>query len=158
LVFQDLFMKSSYYPPINSPSAFHSLAAALPQAKQWSIMERINSSNACHFFTACRADRSPQSYTVDFSTPRMLEFVPSFRYRCGLNGAEVFRPGWKMTLDPASRSLAEQIDGKKTIDEILVSVSQGGIFAPHAQENRVEYAGDVFQALWQLDFLAITLP
>jgi len=158
LVFQDLFMKSSYYPPINSPSAFHSLVAALPQAKQWSIMERINSSNACHFFTACRADRSPQSYTVDFSTPRMLEFVPSFRYRCGLNGAEVFRPGWKMTLDPASRSLAEQIDGKKTIDEILVSVSQGGIFAPHAQENRVEYAGDVFQALWQLDFLAITLP
>lgn len=157
LVFQDLLFKSPYYPPTNSPNAFHSLVAALPQSRQWSIMERINFSNACHFFTACRADRPPESYSIDFRSSNVLDFVPSFRYRCGLDGEQVFRPGWRMTLAPASRTLVQHVDGKKTINEILSDVSQDGVFAPHSQEDRAKYAHDVFQSLWQLDFLAIEL-
>ena len=55
LVFQDLFLKSAYYPPSSSTSAFHAAVAALPEQQQWSIMERVNIRNACHYFTACRA-------------------------------------------------------------------------------------------------------
>lgn len=158
LAFQDLFFKSPYYPPINSRSRFHSLVAALPQSKQWSIMERVNFSNACHFFTACRSDRPAENYTIDFNSSKMPDFAPSFRYRCGLEGEQVFRPGWRMTLDPASRTLAQHIDGKKTINQILSDVSQDEVFAAHTPEDRAKYAGAVFQSLWQLDFLAIELP
>jgi SAM-dependent methyltransferase len=158
LVFQDLFFKSPYHPPINSRSAFHSLVAALPQSKQWSIMERVNFSNACHFFTVCRSDRPPESYTADFRSSKTSDFVPSLRYRCRLDGNQIFRPGWSMTLDPASLALAQHIDGQRTIGQILEDVSQSGVFAPHSQEDRAKYARDLFQALWQLDFLAIKLP
>lgn len=158
LVFQDLFFKSPYYPPINSPSAFHSRVAALQQSKQWSIMERVNFSNACHFFTACRSDRSPESYAVDFRSSKMSDFIPSFRYRCGLDGNQVFRPGWSMTLDPMSLAIVQHVDGLKTISEILLDVSRSSVFAPHSQEDRAKYVRDLFQSLWQLDFLAIELP
>lgn len=35
------------------------LVAGLPREKQWSVMERLNWRNACHFFMACRTDRPP---------------------------------------------------------------------------------------------------
>jgi len=158
LVFQDLFLKSPYYPPTNSPNPFHSRVAALPQTRQWSIMERINFSNACHFFTACPADRPPENYTIDFRSSKMTDFVPSFRYRCGLDGNRIFRPGWGMTLDSAALALAQHVDGRRRIHEILLDVSQSGVFVSHSQEDRVRYVRDVFQALWQLDFLAIEVP
>lgn len=158
LAFRDIFLKSPYYPPVNSPNAFHSLVAALPQSRQWSIMERVNFSNACHFFTACRPDQPPESYTIDFGSPRMLDFVPSFRYRCGFGGNQVFRPGWSMMLDPVSCALAQRVNGQQTINEIVLDVSRSGVFAPHSEEDRAQYVRDLFQALWQLDFLAIRLP
>lgn len=158
LVFQDLFFKSPYYPPINSPSAFHSSISALPQATQWSIMERVNFSNACHFFTACRPDKPRESYSVDVHSSAMVNYVPSFRYRCGLAGNQVFRPGWSMTLDPASLSLVQRIDGERTVSEVLLEGSANGVFGRHSDEDREKYARDLLQALWQLDFLAIRLP
>lgn len=158
LVFQDLFFKSPYYPPINSPSAFHSSISGLPQATQWSIMERVNFSNACHFFTACRPDKPRESYSVYVQSSAMVDYVPSFRYRCGLAGNQVFRPGWSMTLDPASLSLVQRIDGERTVSEVLLEGSANGVFGRHSDEDREKYARDLLQALWQLDFLAIRLP
>jgi hypothetical protein len=158
LVFRDLFLRSTYYPPVNSPNAFHALVAALPHARQWSIMERINFSNACHFFTACRSGQPVESYAVDLRSSKMSDFIPSFRYRCGLDGNRIFRPGWSMTLDLASLALAQRINGQRSIKEILADVSRDGVFAPHPQEDRAKFVRDVFQALWQLDFLAIELP
>lgn len=157
LVFQDVFMKSEYYPPLNSPNAFHSLVAALPQSKQWSIMERINFSNACHFFMACRADRPTASYRIDFRSANAFEYVPSLRHRCSLDGGQVCRPGWKMDLEPASLALVQKVNGRQTIGEILVEASRDGVLACHSQEDGERYARDVFQALWQLDFLAVGL-
>ena len=47
LVFQDLFLKSAYYPPVDSTNAFHTSVAALPERQQWS--------NPVEFLLSCIA-------------------------------------------------------------------------------------------------------
>jgi len=158
LVFQDIFQKSSYYPPLNSPNKFHSLISKLPDSNKWSIMERINFSNACHFFMACHPGRPSDSYGIDFKSPNVWKFVPSLRYRCGLEGEQLFRPGWRINLDNNSLALAKKINGKNTIGEILSDLSQKCIFGPISYENQEKYVLDTIQVLWQNDFLAIALP
>ena len=37
--------------------------AALPEPQQWAAMERINTRNGCHFFTACRPERPRAPYS-----------------------------------------------------------------------------------------------
>jgi len=156
LVFQDLFLKSAYYPPATSTSAFHAAVAALPKQQQWSIMERVNIHNACHFFTACRADRPRGTYAIDFVSPGALDFVPSFRYRCGLSGNQISRHDWTTTLDAVQATLAEQVDGRRTIREIIAAAGKG----PNQDRTLADleqFAKTLFQSLWRLDFVAMGL-
>lgn len=156
LVFQDLFLKSAYYPPATSTSAFHAAVAALPKQQQWSIMERVNIRNACHFFTACRADRPRGTYAIDFVSPGALDFVPSFRYRCGLSGNQISRHDWTTTLDAVQATFAEQVDGRRTIREIIAAVGKG----PNQDRTLADleqFAKTLFQSLWRLDFVAMGL-
>lgn len=67
--------------------------AALPKEQRWGVMERVNHRNGCHFFTACHPERPPETYRIDFESPRWLDAVPVFRYRCGLTGEKITRPG-----------------------------------------------------------------
>jgi len=157
LVFQDLFLKSAYYPPATSTSAFHAAVAALPKQQQWSIMERVNIRNACHFFTACRADRPRATYTIDFASPTALDFVPSFRHRCGLSGNQISRHNWTTTLDANQLALVQQVDGRRTIREIIAAASQRGALLQRSQADHEQFAKTLFQSLWRLDFVAMGL-
>jgi SAM-dependent methyltransferase len=157
LVFQDLFLKSAYYPPAASTTAFHAAVAALPEQKQWSIMERVNIRNACHFFTACRGDRARSAYAIDFASPESLDYVPMLRYRCGLSGNQLLRPGWSTGLDPMQLALMQQMDGRRTIREIIAAVSGQGLSQGRNPADLESFARTFFRSLWQLDFLAIGL-
>ena len=157
LVFQDLFLKSAYYPPVDSTNAFHTSVAALPERQQWSIMERINIRNACHFFTACRADRPRAAYAIDFASPASLDYVPMLRYRCELSGSQILRPDWTMTLDPVQTALLQQMDGRRTIREIVVAATQRGELPLWSPAELDQLGTSLFQSLWQLDFLAMGL-
>jgi SAM-dependent methyltransferase len=145
LAFQDLFMKADYYPPPGSTNAFHDLVSTLPPPGQWSIMERMNFGNACHFFMACRDDRPVERYRIDFDAAAAMAYVPSFRLRCALDGGQICRPGWRMDLDAEAQDLVRQIDGRRTIGDI------GGDLGGDSARR-------LFQRLWQLDFLAMGLP
>ena len=147
LVFQDLFMKSPYYPPVNSANAFYETVSGLADETQWSIMERVNFKNGCHFFTACRSDRPKDAYKIDFSRPAASDYMPSFRYRCGYSGNEIFRHNWRTALDPTQLSLIMNMDGQRTIAEIaaLTGATESG--------EAVKF----FEALWKLDFVAMGL-
>jgi SAM-dependent methyltransferase len=157
LVFQDLFLKSAYYPPVDSTTAFHAAVAALPERQQWSIMERINIRNACHFFTACRADRPRAAYAIDFASPASLDYVPMLRYRCSLSGNQISRPSWTMTLDPVQAALLQQMDGRRTIREIVVAATQRGELPLRSPAELDQLGTSLFQSLWRLDFLAMSL-
>jgi hypothetical protein len=157
LVFQEWFLKSVYYPPQTPGNAFHAAVAALPEEKQWAVMEKINARNGCHFFTACRADRPPATYRIDLASPAAAGYVPAFRYRCGLEGTEIVRYDWRLPLDPVQLALVQHVDGRRTIGEIVVAAATSGVLPPRSQAELEDLGRTVFRSLWQRDFLAMGL-
>ena len=155
LVFQDWFLKSPYYPPLSVEGGFYAALANLPEARQWSVMERINTQNACHFFTACRKDRPPQNYTVDFSSSDILASVPAFRYRCGLQDEEIYRPGWRIRLNSQQLALIRHIDGQMSINAIVERAVTDDGPAEFKEGGFIEMVIQVFKMLWQRDFISI---
>lgn len=158
LVFQDWLLKTSYYPPtLTQPdSEFFAAVNQLAPEKIWSVMERINTQNGCHFFTACRPEREPSGYRIDFSAANALDYVPLLRLRCGVSGNEIYRPGWRIRLDPTHLAFAQQVDGDRSIREIAARVAQSGVLP--TDQSELEYIGlELFEGLWRTDFIAIDL-
>jgi SAM-dependent methyltransferase len=152
LVFQDWLQKAPYYHHdlVSPVPGFSPAVAGLPEAKLWSVMERIHATNACHYFMACHPDRPKESYGVGFSGTACLDFVPSMRVRCDVSGSEISRPGGRMGLSPAQLSFVRSVDGRRSIREIAACVAQerGSV------ADSEKLARDLFQALWRL----ISLP
>lgn len=159
LEFQDWFLKTSYYPPtLTEPgNEFFAAINQLPDAKMWSAMERIKTLNACHFFLATHADRPKKSYRIDFSASNALDYVPLMRLRCGVSGQEIYRPGWRVQLDPTHLAFAQHVDGERSIRDIAQRVAQSGVLAATDQAE-LEYIGlELFEGLWRADFIAVDL-
>jgi hypothetical protein len=79
------------------------------------------------------------------------------RMRCGLDGAEIFRPDYRTGLNSAQLPFVRYVDGRRTIREIAESVAQSGE-SPRASTADLEQFGrKLFRSLWRLDFLAMTL-
>lgn len=159
LVFQDWFLKTSYYPPtLTEPeNEFYAAVNQLPDAKKWAVMERVKTLNACHFFLATRPEREAASYKIDFASSNALDYVPLLRLRCGISGQEIYRPGWRIRLDPTHLAFAQQIDGERSIREIASRVAQSGVLGK-ADQAELEYIGvELFEGLWRSDFIAIDL-
>lgn len=155
LVFQDIFLKAPYYAPRNTSSAFLASVADLPKDQQWSIMERLNPHNACHYFLACHPERPASSFTIDFSSNRVNEYMPSLRHACRLEHHMIYRYNWELHLDPVQVALVSRADGHTAISSIVQTVFKVAQF-PHLDETQLfAVAIDTFQMLWQLDFLAM---
>jgi hypothetical protein len=80
--------------------------------------------NACHFFMACSPHRPKGSYTIEFSTTESFDYVPLVRMRCGLSGAEILRPDWRVTLNTAQLPFVQHINGRRTIREIAACMAR----------------------------------
>lgn len=155
LVFQDMFLKAPYYAPRNTTSAFLASVADLPKEQQWSIMERLNPRNACHYFLACHPERPANSYAIDFSSNRVNDYMPSLRHACRLEHQTIYRYNWELQLDPVQAALVSLADGHTAISAIVQTVFNGAQF-PHLGDTQLSAAAiDTFQMLWQLDFLAM---
>ena len=155
LAFQDWFLNASYYPSVDSRDFFNGAVRQLPKAEQWSIMERMNSRNACHFFLARHA--SEVTASIDFASTEALSYIPSFRHRCGLTGNEAFRYDWSMSLDPFDLGIMRQIDGRRTIRQAVHEAAQHGLLVRGTMTELEARALRIVQSLWQLDFLAIQI-
>jgi hypothetical protein len=142
---------------VTSSTELYPAINALPEAKQWSAMERIHTMNACHFFMACRPDRPKEAYVIDFSTLDCLDYVPVLRMRCGLSGVEIFRPGWRMNLNAAQLPFVQHVDGSRTIREIAACVAEGKDSQRGSVADFEKFGRKLFQALWRLDFVAMAL-
>lgn len=159
LAFQGWLFRAPYcaHDLLTSPNSFCRAVSALPETRLWSVMERIHTLNACHFFMACRPDRPTQSYKIDFSDLDSLDYVPIMRMRCGLSGTEIFRPDWRMPLDPTQLSFARCVDGRRTIREICARVAQSNELPTGGVDDLERFGRGLFESLWRLDFLAMTL-
>ena len=159
LAFQGLLLNSPYYTHNWFPpgSAVRSTVDTLPDAKIWSLMEHLHVRNGCHFFMACRSDRPEKSYRIDFSTNDSLSYVPMMRMRCGLDGTELFRPDWRMSLTPAQFRFVRYADGRRTIREIADRVAQSGEGPRASATDFEEFGRKLFESLWRLDFVSMAL-
>ncbi|MCH9668682.1 MAG: class I SAM-dependent methyltransferase [Actinomycetia bacterium] len=160
LEFQDWLNKANYYPShLTAPrDAFSAALEALPTPTMWSVMERINTTNGCHFFIACRPDRPTASYAIDFSSEEYLGYVPQMRYRCSINGSDMVGPGGRRVgLDPTQLAFVQHIDGQRTIQQLAERVTQSGILSRDDIANAAELGRTLIQALWRSDFLTIAI-
>jgi len=159
LVFQDWLLHAPYYlhEMLPSASGLSSIFDALPPATQWSVMERLFPANACHFFLACRPERPSAAYTLDFSSDKLLDSVPAFRRGCGLSGAEVFRWDWRLALDTTQLRIVEQVDGRRTVGEILAALPRTTSLDKGGAGAREATARQLFRSLWQLDLVTMAL-
>jgi SAM-dependent methyltransferase len=158
LVFQGWFNKAPYYPHdlFTRSNTIYPAVEALGEPKLWSVMERLNTQNACHAFMACRPDRPKESYAIDFSIQSALDYVPLMRTRCGLSGDEIYRSDWRTRLNGAQLPFVEHVDGHRTIREIAAAV-HGQSSGRGSEADVQKFARKLFQALWRLDFLAMAL-
>ena len=159
LAFQGWFNKTPYYPhDLFAPAnPFTSVLNQLPDIELWSVMERLQTANATHFFLACRPDRPKEDYTIDFSTAGSFDYVPLPRTACLLSGDEIFLPGAKLKLDPAQLPFVRHVDGRRTIREIIECVAQSRDVTPDSAADLQEFGRGLFRSLWRLDFLAMAL-
>ncbi|MBO0679430.1 class I SAM-dependent methyltransferase [Mycolicibacterium sp. S2-37] len=159
LVFQDWFLRTPYYMhEMHSPDNEMTQAVhALPREKHWSVMERLQTTNGCHFFMACRPERPKSQYTVDFSTIESLDYVPSWRIGAGSAGDEVFSNSVRFKVNPVQAAIARNVDGELTIRQIAAAAVKGS--SMHEAEKKAEKtARKLFEVLWRLDALAVALP
>ncbi|MGO9383537.1 MAG: class I SAM-dependent methyltransferase [Mycobacterium sp.] len=159
LEFQGWLINSPYYPhdwfsPGTEP---YRVLSDLSERKLWSVMERLHIFGACHFFMACGPERPKESYTIDFSTPAFLDYVPMMRLQCGLNGTDVVKPGGRMGLNSAQLPFVQHVDGRRTIREIAESVAQSGESARASAADLEQFGRKLFQSLWRFDFLQMAL-
>ncbi|MGO9926556.1 MAG: class I SAM-dependent methyltransferase [Mycobacterium sp.] len=159
LEFQGWLINSPYYPhdwfsPGTEP---YRVLSELSERKLWSVMERLHIFGACHFFMACGPERPKDSYTIDFSTPGFLDYVPMMRLQCGLNGADIVKPGGRMGLNSAQLPFVQHVDDRRTIREIAESVAQSGESARASAADVEQFGRKLFQSLWRFDFLQMAL-
>ena len=158
LVFQDWFLKSPYYPSnlVDSDDEVYTAVNRLPAEKMWSIMERVNTLNGCHFFLATHAERPTSSYRIDFSAPNALDYVSLFRLHAGVGGQDIYRHDWNVRLNPTRLAFVQHINGELSIREIAQKVAQSGLLSADQAELEA-IALDLFEDLWRFDFIAIDL-
>ncbi|WP_292974817.1 class I SAM-dependent methyltransferase [Mycobacterium sp.] len=159
LVFQGWFQKTPYYPhdlfaPTNS---FLPAVNALPENKIWSVMERVQTLNGCHFFMACRPERPKASYSIDFSAPGGLDYAPVMRMRCRVEGDEALWPAGRVRLNPAQLAFTRNVDGRRTIRAIAAEVARHEVPNQVSTADLERFGRNLFQSLWRLDFVAVAL-
>ena len=157
LVFQDWFLKTSYYARPSENNAFLSTVAAMPDREQWAVMERINSNNACHFFTATRVDRPVEAYAIDFRSPKAIHYKPSFRFQCGLEGGRLYGYNRQQVLNAIELALVQEIDGERSVREIVEAARTSGVLPRRNAVELEQLALDCFASFWKRDFLSIQL-
>jgi SAM-dependent methyltransferase len=159
LSFQGWFHKTPYYPHdiLGPASGFTSVLNRLPDIELWSVMERLQTVNATHFFLACHPERPKEGYAIDFTTAESFDYVPLTRTACLLSGDEIFLPGAKLKLNSAQLPFIQHVDGSRTIRQIVECVAQRRDVHPEDKARLAEFGRELFQSLWRLDFLAMAL-
>jgi hypothetical protein len=159
LAFQGWLLKTPYYPHdlAAPPSSFFAALEALPENQIWSVMERVQALNGAHLFLACRPDRPTESYTIDFSMAGWLDYVPMLCAHCGVSGDEIVWPGARLTLSPARMAFVRNIDGRRTIRQIVECAAEQSVWARSDASEMEVYGRNLFQSLWRIDFVAMAL-
>jgi SAM-dependent methyltransferase len=157
LEFQGWYFNNLYHSEaLTRPgSAVHAALTKLPEPKLWSVMERLQTQNGCHFFYACRPDRPKEQYVFDFAGAEFLEYVPELRHRVRVEDDAIVREDWSIPLSPIQVSYLREVDGRSTIGEMITRLTGKTALADVADPER--FARELYQSLWRIGFLVFSL-
>ncbi len=104
-------------------------AETLPIANQWEIVELMGQSLARHNLLLCHPEKVKRDYILEFSGEEWLDYIPSRRHPLAvqptLDGARasrrlvIRRLSHSVPLETIDSALLEQVDGNRTIRDIL---------------------------------------
>lgn len=127
---------------------------ALPKRKQWEAIELIFGRTAGHFFHACRKDRDPALWQIEFDSEAFLDYIPVPRVtQIESNPATktpkaIGRPPFPTIglYADQSRLLAE-VDSRRTVRQCIASSGLG-----------VDFARKFLRFLWNVGYMMFRLP
>jgi 2-polyprenyl-3-methyl-5-hydroxy-6-metoxy-1,4-benzoquinol methylase len=158
------FTYQPYYLPQCSPLGRTPLLAEarkLPEAQQHALMELYWPGVRYHFLAACRADRPPSTFQIDFSSEEWLCYGPLLPARLPLEeetepvGAKA-RLRWRaagmpevgFSLGGFQFRLLKALDRAEELGEVIGLASFSG-----DPQLRDQWAREFFQMMWDYDFL-----
>jgi SAM-dependent methyltransferase len=139
------------------------LAETLPAANQWEIVELIGQSLARHNFLLCHPEKDKRDYILSFSGDEWLDYIPSRRHPLKVvattDRARASRPlvihrlSHSVALDTFEAALFEQVDGNRTIGDILRTM-----YAAKNDEEWLSVARRFFSCMADWDHLQFEIP
>jgi SAM-dependent methyltransferase len=139
------------------------LAETLPAASQWEIVELIGQSLARHNFLLCHPEKDKRDYILSFSGDEWLDYIPSRRHPLKVvattDRARASRPlvihrlSHSVALDTFEAALFEQVDGNRTIGDILRTM-----YSAKNDEDWLSVARRFFSCMADWDHLQFEIP
>ncbi len=159
LAFQGWISNYLYYPEnLPADSDLYRALARLPERELWAAMELFYAlGNATHYFYVCRPDRPRDSYAIEFSDSRFLDYIPVPAPELQIaSPAKLSRRGVECNLDPAQALAFGFVDGKRSVAEILAATRAAG--AEGEPSQALTFARTFFRSLWRLELIFVRLP
>jgi SAM-dependent methyltransferase len=132
----------------------------LPPRELWQVVELLDASIAGHWFHACRRDRDPATYTIQFNDDTFLGYVPVARVSQmtpadPVQGrpAMIARPPFPaVPLNEGQAVVFRQFDGVRTVRQCLqtAGLTEG--------PDTTDIARRFFSALWRSSYVIFHLP
>ncbi len=152
LVLQDWLSRYLFDPASQFPNSnLREIVSRLPEREAWKAIELFDGRIAMHSFYACRRDRDPSRYRIDFNGAAFMDMVPVLRI--GWVGAKTSNKtlllqqnltGMKFELDESAAAVAAHIDGKRSVRSCFQE-SSGRSEIP---EPMISSCRELFRQLW----------
>ena len=134
---------------------------ALSERQLWQTVEKLDPTIAGHWFHACRPDRDPATYRIQFDDDAFLGYSPVARVsqttaadRLRRKPALIARPPFPaMALDEQQATVFRHIDGARSVRECLAAA---GI--PCELPANTAWARRFFSTLWRAGYAMFRLP
>ena len=151
LVLQGWLNRAAYDPALRiSQPALRALVDGLPERDAVQAVELIDGRIGTHTFYACRSDRSPAEYHIDYAGNGFMDMVPIPRpgwKRLQAAHATVLQPslvGTAMEVHDRRAAVVQKIDGRRTVRECFLdagSTLESGEFV-------TSFCRQLFRELW----------
>jgi len=138
-----------YYPDKYIPEshALYKAINSLSELNIWRAMELLRAHRK-HQFIACHKERPKSSYAINFNSEQLLTYVPQ-KNESACNNTKKVR---SMSVDFFASKLFSQIDGRKTIKELIDTCGLGG--DPSQIEKKARAAMSKF---WRVGLIYLAL-
>ena len=157
LTFQGWQENGMYYPDARLRPQ-HPLWPHLQQLQGrvlWNTVELLDATIATHWFIACRPERDPATYTIQFEDDAFLDYIPIARVNQVIladpaqrTPMRIVRPPFPaLPLDTKQAALFQNVDG---VRNVRACVAAAGLPADTAANK--QYAQHFFGTLWRAGY------